>query len=200
MKKKLKEKSGTIYKQFEIVSGEVRVTDPCYDETTWCSAEVSNVKNGIWNAWAKKSDEKGSEGRCADLFVWHTDYQKDKVFGIIERIKKGEEEFDRIKGGMGQIRIPAEIGVDSGQAGVFDSKFFKDDKVAKGVERIYTKEAICVDEPWYSLCCDRTLNDEGWGVIPYGAVSSSGWGDGGYTAYKCLNASKEVIGIRIVFL
>ena len=197
---KKRAKEGTMYPQFEIVSGEVRVTDPCYDKDTWCSAGVKGLKKGAWNAFVRKSDEKDWGNRCADLFVWHSDYQKDEVFGIITRKKKRDEEYDEIKGGMGQKEISASIGVDSGQAGVFDAQFFKDDKAVQGVARVNKGEAICENEPWYSMCCDRTLSEKSWGTIPYGAVSSSGFGDGSYTAYECLNNKKEVVGIRIVFL
>ncbi len=33
---------------FEVKSGALRVTDPCYDLTTWCSGTLQNVKNGKW--------------------------------------------------------------------------------------------------------------------------------------------------------
>lgn len=193
-------KTGTIYPTFEIVSGKARITDPCYDKTTWCSTEIEGLKRGVWNAFVRMSDEGDWGERCADLFVWHSAYIKDEVFGKITRMKKGkDDEFDSILGGMGQILINASIGVDSGQAGVFDSKFFKNDKIAVGVPKT-GPSSVCENEPWYSLCCDRTLNGEGWGAIPYGAVSSSGFGDGSYNAYKCLNDRGEVVGIRIVFL
>jgi len=197
MKKRKKE--GTMYPQFMVVSGNVRVTDPCYDADTWCSTNVNNVKNGTWNAFVKKQSEGMWGERCAELFVWHSDYQKDEVFGKITRKQKGRNDYDEITGGMGQKDISATIGVDSGQAGVFDAQFFKDDKSVTGVKRMHSN-IICEDELWYSMCCDRTLSDKSWGVIPYGAVSSSGFGDGSYTAYKCFNNNKEVVGIRIVFI
>lgn len=182
-KKITRKESGLITSPFEVVSGVVRVTDPCYDPTTWCSAEVKKVKNGKWNASVRKSNEQMWGERCAELFVWHSDHKQEEVFN-----------------GMKRVEIKEEIGVDSGQAGVFDAKFYKDDKSVKGVERIGNHAPICADEPWYSICCDRTLSDQSWGTIPYGAVSSSGFGDGGYTGYKYLNSKGEVVGIKIVFI
>jgi hypothetical protein len=198
-KKEQRPDEGTLSKDFEVTSGKVRVTDPCYDTDTWCSAEVADIKNGNWKAWAVKSDEGDWGVRCAELRVWHSDHSMNEVFGDITRKVKGDRVHETISGGMRQEQINADIGVDSGQAGVFDSKFFKDDKSIEGVERT-GREPICVDEPWYSMCCDRTLGDEQWGTIPYGAVSSSGYGDGSYTAYKAYNKEGQVVGIRIVFI
>src|SRR5690606_25054488 len=86
------------------------------------------------------------------------------------------------------------VGVDSGQAGVFDFAVYKDDESAKG------KSNFIEDEPWYSTCCDQTLSDQQAGVIEGGAVSSSGYGDGLYTAYYAIDANKEVVAIKIVFM
>jgi hypothetical protein len=48
------------------------------------------------------------------------------------------------------------------------------------------------------MCCDRTLHKDQAGVIPFGAVSSSGGGDG---YYKCLvkKDGDEVVGVLIDF-
>ena len=176
-----RQSTGLMADQFEIVSGKVRVTDPCYDEKTWCSAGVDNVKNGVWNAFVVMKNEREWGTRCAELQVWHSDYRKDDVVThTMEYIK-------------------ADIGVDSGQAGVFDSKFFKDPKSVAGVERTYNGARLCEDEPWYSMCCDRTLGEKMWGTIPYGAVSRSGFGDGGYNAYLTKKDGK-VVAIKIVFI
>ena len=40
----------------------------------------------------------------------------------------------------------------------------------------------------------------GAGVLEYGVVSSSGYGDGSYTAYVARNDNNQVIAVRIVFL
>ena len=201
MSKSKRNKTGEITTPFEVVSGKVRVTDPCYDIDTWCAASVENVKNGKWNAYVRKTDQGEWGERCSELFVWHADYEKDEVFGKITYEAKGNDRVLEYKsGGMKSVEISSEIGVDSGQAGVFDSKFYKDDKSIEGVERSGESEIICEDEPWYSICCDKTLGEQGWGTIPYGAISRSGYGDGGYDAFKCLNSKREVVGIRIVFI
>jgi hypothetical protein len=183
---KKRKKDGELNPPFEVVSGKLRVTDPCYDKQEVYSAVVDNVRNGKWNADVRIINMRAWGKRCAELLVWHTGYTKDDVFGKDSEMKK--------------IEIDEQIGVDSGQAGVFDAKFYKDDKSVEGVERTGNHKPICEDEPFYSMCCDRTLSEQGWGTLPYGAVSSSGTGDGGYTAYKTVNSKGEVVGIKIVFL
>jgi len=181
-----RKKTGELNPPFEVVSGKLRVTDPCYDKQEVYSAVVDNVKNGKWDADVRIKNDKNWGKRCAELFVWHTDYTKEEVFGNESEMK--------------EIEIDEQIGVDSGQAGVFDAKFYKDDKSVAGAERQRNGERICEDEPFYSMCCDRTLTEQGWGTIPYGAISSSGIGDGGYTAFKIIDRQGEVVGIKIVFL
>ena len=53
---------------------------------------------------------------------------------------------------------------------------------------------------WYSHCCDLTLGKQQAGVIPYGVVFSSGYGDGCYTALRHLNAAGKVDCIAVLFL
>jgi hypothetical protein len=60
--------------------------------------------------------------------------------------------------------------------------------------------AICQEEPWFSICCDRTLNDSQWGVIPYGCVSSSGYGDGCYEVNYISDKDGEAVRVEINFI
>ena len=64
-----------------------------------------------------------------------------------------------------------EVGVDSGQAGF-----------------------------WYRHVCDITLSKMSAGVLPYGAVSSSGFGDGGYTCYTHADENGVIDFAFIVFI
>ena len=85
-------------------------------------------------------------------------------------------------------------GVDSGQCGFFDDLFYGDDDVCKNME-------ITVDygSPWYNMCCDTTLSEEKCGVVPYGAVSSSGVGDGAYGLYYMLKDG-QVVAAMLQFM
>ena len=175
--------------KFDVVSGEVVVSDPCYDlpDKMTCPdlSGVLAVKNGEWRVTTINSDEGEWGNRVAYLLCRHEDNLFDDPYDF--RLQPAE--FD--------------VAVDSGQAGVFDKQYFKDDSIVAGVERLYEGEVICEDEPWYSICCDRTCSEEGAGVIPYGGLSSSGYGDG---CYKCsvikevdLTEGEKVVGILIDF-
>lgn len=143
---------------FQIKSGKVRISDPCYDDTV-CAGTLKNVKNGTWNAYIHVFDE-GKWG---------------KRVGFLEAFRA---HFNETDGDWNTEKI--DVGVDSGQAGIFDEQYFKDDEIVKDCKRYVPNNSICEDEPWYSICCDRTLRKEMAGVIPFGAVSSSGYGDGVY--------------------
>ena len=92
-------------------------------------------------------------------------------------------------------------GVDSGQFGYFDHDEYRNDNIVQGVERVTPDDVICDDEPWYSICCDRTLSKDKWGEIPFGIVSSSGYGDGSYPTYGIKDVDgKEWVGFVTLFI
>ncbi len=35
---------------FEVVSGQLIISDPCYKRGIWCAGTLENVRNGEWNA------------------------------------------------------------------------------------------------------------------------------------------------------
>lgn len=180
--------------KFEIVSGKVRVSDPCYDLKTWCAATIENVKNGTWLALAEME-----HGRISILEARHESC--------------GTEDFMELVGN--------EAGVDSGQAGIFDLQHFKDDSVVpKDLELEPYGNNDEAGDRWYDLCCSKTVGEdtpyhyEGdkvvfdkvertakdkAGVIPFGCVSSSGYGDGGYPI-SVAHEKGEVVGIRITYI
>lgn len=53
---------------------------------------------------------------------------------------------------------------------------------------------------FYEIMCDLTKRDNNAGVCDYGAVSSSGLGDGGYELYIAKNKKGEVVASYIKFL
>ena len=157
---------------FEIESGKVRISDPCYDKDTWCAGTIDNVKKGTWFAETKEID-----GRVGFLIAYSAEFRFTWDYYYDTR-----------------TLTDIEVGVDSGQAGIFDEKYFKDDKVFAGrtkEDRKY-KEIICGDEIWYSWVCDLTLAEPSAGVLPFGCVSSSGWGDGCYTCSVIKEKDKVV--------
>jgi hypothetical protein len=93
---------------FEIKSGSVYVTDPCYEIDTWCQGKVDDVLNGTWVSEADISNAAGWGNRVHILRVYHKEHGDD--YSNLQ-----EEKF--------------EVGVDSGQAGFFDADLYpgKDD-------------------------------------------------------------------------
>jgi hypothetical protein len=229
--------------EFEVTSGKVRVTDPCYENDTWCSGEIENVKNGTWKSQVVKKDENMWGNRCARIICAH-----EKNIGYL---LFGQEEV----GDNPWKECDFEVGVDSGQAGVFDAALYKTDLKSPikkiGNAEYYLKSFInmerhCLDiaekqlaeannkegkvycqemvdeckatldryssseyreaemeraketTDFYEACCDKTLSDVGAGTIEFGCVSSSGYGDGGYTAYR-IEENGETVAIMIDF-
>lgn len=80
--------------------------------------------------------------------------------------------------------VDFEVGVDSGQVGIFDEEAYRGG----------------THDEWYDECCNVTLSSSGAGIILGGVVSSSGYGDGVYTAYTLRNEDAEIIGVKVVFI
>jgi hypothetical protein len=168
---------------FEIKSGKAVLSDPCYDLDVWCMGIIDKVKNGKWVADTYHVNSWGR--RVAVLSAHHIDHKLDPL----EIQEEGE-------------LLPFDGGVDSGQFGYFDFDGYRKDETILGVERIAKdpQHIICADEPWYSMCCDRTLTGDNWGVLPLGVVSSTGYGDGSYPTYGIKNAEGEYVGFTTIFI
>lgn len=59
---------------------------------------------------------------------------------------------------------------------------------------------FAIGDLWYRHVCDITLSKMSAGVLPYGAVSSSGFGDGGYTCYTHADENGVIDFAFIVFI
>ena len=170
---------GNYVGNFKIESGKVIVTDPCYEIDEQNILE--NVKNGNWNIFLNVVNANSWGKRVKEIIVQHDSCNTAKNW---ENAK-------------------INVGVDSGQAGIYDVHFYRDDSVVDNMtdkDRMYTEEKICENEPWYSWNCDRTLSKEFGGSIPFGAVSSSGFGDGCYDCFYQQNEKGEIDAIKIVFI
>lgn len=154
---------------FEVKDGTFVISDPCYSLGTWCAGDIENVKKGTWNAYVFHGQTDWGV-RCWELVALHSEYPESLAANL-----KEDANID--------------VGVDSGQAGIYDMSAFH------GGEDNYG------DEGWYDLCCRTTLDTEfSAGVIPGGCVSSSGFGDGGYACFVARDGTAEVIGTKIVFI
>ena len=185
--------------RFEITSGAMVCSDPCYTTDVWCMGTINNVKKGTWSAevdevvmgtWSAEVDEvvMGTWGRrIAQLRVYHTD-------SSVETMSSKWEEF------------PGSFGVDSGQFGFFDRDHYrKADSVKEQTKYDFGGDYLSDGsegdgEEWYHACCYLTLGPDNWGTIPNGVVSSSGYGDGSYDVYGLKNADGEYIALTVVFI
>lgn len=153
-----------------ISSGVVRISDPCYDKDTWCAGTIKNVKTGVWKTSTVLSDEGEWGVRNAVLMAHHSDHP-----AVSTSLSWKKKRID--------------VGVDSGQAGIFDDAYYK------GGEDDYGEDG------WYDDNCNISLNAKhSAGVLPdnMGVVSSSGYGDGSYDCYVMLDG-KKVVAIKIDF-
>ena len=155
---------------FEIHSGRMIISDPCYNKTGWCTGELNLVKMGSWKAIARIGEVRGWGKRCWELIAIHCEHAEMSPDKITENA-----EFD--------------IGVDSGQCGVYDSNHFPEEKGE------YSDK-----NSWYRKVCEITHQVQG-GVIKGGYVTPSGFGDGGYECFvKREQKTNQVIGVRVIFI
>lgn len=159
---------------FAVRTGRLMLTDPCYQPETWCQIDLTNVKNGNWRAFTIRN----REGRNAWLCAVHEDQQGGEYYGL-----------------------SGEIGVDSGQAGIFDHV----DYVLGKQEDEKDPYASYTELPFYGACCKETLKEPYAGIVlvggnPVGAVSQAGYGDGAYRAFASRDLEGLVVGVEIEFI
>lgn len=155
------------------LGSKVLVSDPCYEYPTWCTGTVENVKPGNYNTsviyW--KDTDRFFNGRVAELLAVHESYDVEDLDWEITK---------------------ADIGVDSGQCGIFDFEQVKD-IIGHGEwdekDKFYAQACACTEDGAKQY---QEMNN-------YGVVSRSGIGDGSYDLYVAYHKD-EVIAIKVVFL
>lgn len=162
---------------FEVTSGKLIVSDPCYElnENTPIMGVLDHVLNGIWTGQVEKLEVREWGEVCSKLMACHHSFV---------------EQTDTLH----WVKCNFIVGVDSGQAGIFDfHKYRIPDSNTQG-------EDSDVDSDWYLTCCDITESAYEAGIMDGGVVSHSGMGDGGYGAYYAINDQNQIIGVKIVFV
>lgn len=104
----------------------VMVSDPCYGLNTWCQGVLENVLPGNYKCEVEYKDEGDWGIRVSAIEVTHEDY----AYEIFE-----PQDF--------------EVGVDSGQAGIFDYDYYC-------LYHTDTNDNEDVDDDWYDRVCDKT--------------------------------------------
>jgi hypothetical protein len=156
---------------FQVRSGTLRVTDPCYSRDIDAAGVIPNAAVGTWRA--SVTPAKGYPRRVAAL---HADYLGHMGPTLLVR-------FAPKDGGRG-------LGVDSGQMGVFDDSLYPESTGE------YSDSGSI-----YSRICEMTELREMGLVDDWGAVSSTGWGDGEYLCFLRYNKdASAVVGVSVVFM
>ncbi len=198
---------------FEIKSGKIRVTDPCYDKNTWCSGVIENALSGEWFADSVILDNSQTNGwgsRVSELVIWHKDYDANNILELTD----------------------IDVGVDSGQAGFFDEAEYPEGdtgeygntetfygKVCEGTagEPKQVKRKLFGDDDIKLLSesglssaslevmrsrevTDTIYDYLGIANVGFGVATHSGYGDGGYRCYIKRNQDGNVVAAKIVFI
>lgn len=101
----------------------VRVSDPGYDIDTWCAGTLDNVLPGEYTCFTQRADTGDWGIRIASIEVRHKDYQDVDATEI--------QDID--------------VGVDSGQCGIYDLDYFIEARKDKNGE-----------DAWYWRVCANT--------------------------------------------
>ena len=166
-------------KLFDITINHVRISDPCYDKSSWGCINIPNCKIGKWVAEIEKEGNRVS---------------------VLKAML-----FDHDEHSLKWKKFKEKISVDSGQAGIYDDRYYKDDKIIPdnfSFEYNFNgKKENLSAKNWYGLNCCKTLDDNGWGIIPFGCVSSTGYGDGDYPVYYQIDEDlQEMVALKIVYI
>jgi hypothetical protein len=178
---------------FQQISDKIIVSDPIY---VYHGVEncfdgylvIENVLSGSWNIIVSILNEKYKKN--AELVCLHEsiDHSHTNLINMTWTQMGG-------------------IGVDSGQAGIYDLKHYQDNKIiTKNLikKSLEFKASFKYENPediWCDYNSNMTLKSTyNAGSIPYGVVSSAGYGDGCYDVYTVSNRNGKIIGVKIVFI
>lgn len=159
-----------IPQKFQITSGKMRATDPCYTKRKDLGYPIENTMNGDWRFKLVWSDEGDWGIRVKELIVWND--------SVLDAKSVDNVAFTEVKDFY--------VGVDSGQAGFFD-----EDKYPNGTD---------LDERFYNEIGRGTLSPRQVGLVSFGVVSSSGLGDGGYPLFVHRDENGKAIAAKIDYL
>ena len=163
------------------LTNNVRVSDPCYTDDVWCKTKLTDVLPGNYNVFVEKGDELGWGMRVKSVRVIHEDFSDTNMW----------EEH-------------SEIGVDSGQAGIFCETSYRNDTIAEGIVTPPSKFNLpgrdSEGDIWYEKMCNFTLSDDQSGVYDTGVVTSSGIGDGSYPLDIIRERNGYIVGMKITYL
>lgn len=170
-------------RHFDVTSGRMAVSDPCYEPGTWCAGYIDDVMNGQWEASAEfmTHEQTGWGERLSRLWVLHDSVPNLSALGEDETLTSLDSGID--------------VGVDSGQAGFYDAEFFDTTPKGKNSEEGGFYNEVCdsthdrhFDNPIFTALRDRCV------------VCSSGYGDGSYTCTVWRDTDGKAVAACITFI
>jgi len=163
---------------FEVKSGEVYLSDPCYTDTL-DGHRTFSARNGEWVASYESVDGSGCVYHISALYA-------------------------NFPGTRAVRHTIVDIGVDSGQMGIFDVNRFNDSSVYEDT-KFHDKFEHFGSSLFYDVCCNITCNTDpnqehkSFGTLIGGVVSQSGYGDGNYSAVLGFDESDLLVSVKISF-
>lgn len=191
-------------KTFDVYSGQIRISDPCYGKNLIRikddkipTIQVLKAKKGRWVASVVK-DERVYNEIITHLVACY-DESLSKSAGIEDISSDFHKALSMMMAKDADVFLTSQIlaTVESGVIGIFDDKSYRDDRTASRATRLSDK-IVCEDEPWYSICCDRVLSEDQWGVVPNGCVASSSK-EGEVSVSIQTNSYGEVVRVEVDF-
>lgn len=171
--------------QFWVPSGQILISDPDYLPGTGHTSLVKKCKTGKWHAAFVEMLPYVNPGM---LVIRHESLPGWNVFGKI--ITTDTDVFFKAP----WERTGSLVGVDSAQCGFFDADHYQDEF---GLSREGLSHEL-TSKPWSKglslfqlTCCDKTMHAPYAGVLPFGVISGSGYGDGCYPAYQHITPGRR---------
>lgn len=158
---------------FSVQSGEMHVSDPCYEKDICCSFSLP-VTNGQWNARCTIGSTSWLT-RVKRLQVWHESVS--------------EAVFDALD----SFEVVGSADVDSAQLGFFDKGKYPDSQDDPQFDAFY-------DACGEITCSERGYKAGVPVGFEFGVVSLPGFGDGGYEIYALKNEQGLAVALSGVFI
>ena len=170
---------------FRLNSGLLVVTDPSHLDVK--NGIVFNSKKGLWNCFVESEDRFSN--KFINKLIIKSDSIDESEYALAMAMLIGKTDLFE--------QTDSTIKAESGQIGVFDTIYYRNNDSLEGCERI-SEKIVCEDDLWYSFCCDRSLSKNKWGVIPFGCLCSVAF-DGFYKVSSFTNNSGVVVKVEIDF-
>lgn len=166
----------------------MRISDPSYDKNVLSAQVLDNCRTGEWEAATYYTSD--GWGRRVSILAARN-IAGGANFSMLDNIEKGSaelEDFDDV------------IGVDAGMAGIFDDSVYGMDSTFKGWPEPVNLFSNRPGAKWFGHCCDILDNSDQAGILPFGVVSHSGFGDGAYEGFYHTGEDVKVDLVAVVFI